>query len=110
MHRTRQLGDVDDLGARHLVLELHDPALDKALPVAGRVVFGVFGQIAVVSRLGDGADDGRPVDGLQALQLLPEPIEAFGRHRDLVHREQRLDPAVEMPNTAASAAAEQSKV
>jgi hypothetical protein len=50
------------------------------------MVFGVFGQITVVARLGDGADDGRPVDGLQPLQLLPEPIVAIGRHRDLVHR------------------------
>ena len=68
-HRARQLGDVDDLGAGDLVLELDDPALDEALPFARRVVFGVLREIAVLARFGDGADDRRPLDGFQPLQL-----------------------------------------
>ena len=85
--RTRQLGDVDHLRPRDFILELDDPAFDKALPVTGGVVLGVFGQVSVVARLGYGADNRRPVNSFQPLQLLPEPIEALGRHRDLVHRE-----------------------
>ena len=37
-----ELGDVDDLGARHAVLDLGDAALDPALAILGGVVFGVF--------------------------------------------------------------------
>src|SRR5271165_61677 len=98
--RTRQLGDVDNLRPCHFILEFDDPAFDKALPVAGRVVLRVFGQISVVASLGDGAANGRPVNGLQPLQLLPEPIEALGRHRDLVHR-RRVRTCCRMSNTAA---------
>src|SRR6516162_7114435 len=105
--RTRQLGNVDDLRPRYLVLKFDHPALDKALPVAGGMIFGVLRQIPMVSSLGDGPDDGRSVDGLQPLQLLPEPIIAIGRHRDLVHRE---GVRILLSNTAESPAAEQSKV
>ena len=42
-----------------------EPALDKALALAGGMVLGVLGQIAMVARLGDGADDRRPIDRLR---------------------------------------------
>src|SRR5205823_14800978 len=42
--RARQFGDVDDLGAGDLVLELGEAALDKALAIAGGVIFRILGQ------------------------------------------------------------------
>jgi hypothetical protein len=50
---ARQAGHVDDLGARDLVLDLGDTALDPALAFLGRVVLGVFRQIAMFARLGN---------------------------------------------------------
>jgi hypothetical protein len=63
------VGDVDDLGVRQLMLQQLDASLDEPLLLAGGVILGVFAQVAVGSRLGDGLDDTRPVFGLQASQL-----------------------------------------
>ena len=54
---ARQLADVDHLGAAKFVLDLGDPALNEALPLAGRLVFGVFRQVAVAARFLDRPDD-----------------------------------------------------
>ena len=57
------VGRVDDLRVGELGLDLGDAALDEALPLLGRVVVGVLGQVAVRARLGDRADHrraGRP--------------------------------------------------
>src|SRR5579883_2085252 len=78
--RARQFRNVDDLRPRDLVFEFDDPTLDKTLAVTSRVIFGVLRQIAVGAGLGNSADDGRPVDGLEPLQLLPQAIVAFSRH------------------------------
>src|SRR5690606_35161527 len=58
-------GWVDDLRVRQRAFEFEDAALDKGLALAGGVVFGVLGQIALGACLGDGIDDFGPVDGLQ---------------------------------------------
>ena len=84
-HRVAlQLGDVDDLGARQLVLELGDAALVQALRLLGRMVFGVLGQVAMRARLGDRLDDAWALDLLALFQLLFELGVTPGGHRDLV--------------------------
>src|SRR4029077_5162884 len=57
-HLAGEFRDVDDFGARDLVLELHHAAFDEALALARRVVFGIFGDVALLARLGDRPDDG----------------------------------------------------
>src|SRR5262249_23509868 len=79
---ARQLGNVDHLGARDLVLELHEATLDEALALACRVVLGILGDVAVVARLGNLLDDRRPIDALDSLQLFLETVESVSRHRD----------------------------
>src|SRR5690606_30719982 len=64
-----QRGHVDHLRVRELALELLDAALDEALLLARGVVFRVFLQVAVRTRLGDRIDDGRTLDALQLFQL-----------------------------------------
>ena len=63
----------------------HQPAFDKALPLARRVVFGVFRQVAVGARLGDRADDRRPLDRFEPLYFLLQPGIPLGGHREPVH-------------------------
>src|SRR5687767_8605245 len=58
---VRQRSRVDDLRIREPLLDLLDAALDEALLLARGVVLGVLRKVAVRARLGDGADDGRPV-------------------------------------------------
>src|SRR5262245_20626499 len=82
---ARELADVDDLGARDLVLELGDAALDEALALAGRVVFRVLREIAMLAGLGDLPNHGRPLVQPQVLQLLFQALEAVGGHWDFVH-------------------------
>src|SRR6185436_11711251 len=55
-------------------------------PLARGVILGVLGEIAVLARLRDRADDGRALDRLQLLQLFYQTAIAVGGHRDLVHR------------------------
>ena len=76
---------IDHLRPRDLVLKLRHAALDEGLPVAGRMVFGILGQVPVLARLGNRPHDGRPLDRLQPAQLLLHPAIAFRRHRHLVH-------------------------
>src|SRR5690606_37794616 len=64
-----QLGHVDDLGAADLVLDLGDLALDPALALLGRVILGVFGQVAVGARFGDRGDHRGALHRLELLQL-----------------------------------------
>src|SRR6185312_11607510 len=73
-------------GARDFILELHHPAFDEALALARRVIFGVFGDIALLARFRDRADDGRAVDGLKSLQLLLQTAVAAGGHRNFRHK------------------------
>ena len=73
---------VDDLGSRQLVFELADAGLDVALLVLGRVVLGVFLQVAMCAGDLDFLGDFVAVRGLQALQLVVEPVVACLGHRD----------------------------
>jgi hypothetical protein len=59
-----------------IALKLLDAALDEALLFARGVVFGVLGQVAMLARLGDGADDGRTVHRLQLLQFGIQRVKA----------------------------------
>ena len=49
------------------------------------MVFGVFGQIAMLARLGNGADDSGAFHAFQLLQLFVQSDEAGTGHRDLFH-------------------------
>ena len=67
--RAGQLGDVDHLGALQHVLELDDAALVVRLRLLGRMIFGVFREVAVGARLGDRLDDARALDLLAMREL-----------------------------------------
>src|SRR6266568_9138538 len=84
-HRAGQFRDVDDLGARDLVLQFHDAAFDEALAFARRMVLGVLREIAVIARLGNRSDDRRTIDRFEPLQFFLEAVVALRRHRNLFH-------------------------
>src|SRR6478609_11788193 len=65
-----QLGDVDDVGARKLVLQLGDAAFVVGLLFLGGVIFCVLRQIAMGARLRDVLDDARTLHLLALLQLI----------------------------------------
>ena len=62
-------GGVDDLRAGKLAFHFLDAAFDEALAVLGGFVFGVFAQIALRARLGNGVDDFGAVFGFEAVQF-----------------------------------------
>ena len=70
---------------RELGLDVADARFNEALALLCRVVFGVFGDVAVQASLADRAHDRRPLDGLEALQLRPESLRAGGGHRVPFH-------------------------
>ena len=76
---------VDDLGQRQDALQLLDAAFDKALAFARGMVFGVFRQVAMFARFGDGADDRRPFDRLELFQFIVQRAVACARHRYFFH-------------------------
>jgi cytochrome d ubiquinol oxidase subunit II len=82
-----QLADVDDVGARQLVVEFADASLDEALLLLGGVILGVFRKIAVRPRLGNGRNDIGPLHGFQHLEFSLKGGMAFGSHRNAFHRE-----------------------
>jgi hypothetical protein len=77
---------IDHLGPAEDRFEFLDPPLDEALLFAGGMIFGVLGQVAMCAGLGDGLDDGRPVDRLQLTQLGIKRVEPCPRQGDLFHR------------------------
>ena len=54
-----QLGYVDHVGARELVLKLGDAALVERLLLLGGMIFGILRQVAVRARVGDLLNDAR---------------------------------------------------
>ncbi len=67
--RAGKLGDVDHLGALEHVLQFDDAALVMGLGFLGRMIFGVFRQVAVRARLRDRLDDARALHLLAGLKL-----------------------------------------
>ena len=63
-------GRVDDLGGRELALNFLNTAFNEALAVFGRVVLGVFAEVALGARFGNGVDHARTLDGFQSVQFL----------------------------------------
>src|SRR5215510_9610404 len=84
---------VDDLGVSHFRFELDDPPLDEALLLAGGVVLGVLGEVAVGSRLGDGLGDGMPVHALEPVELVTQPLVAEARHRRALYGHAFSEPS-----------------
>jgi hypothetical protein len=60
--------------------------LDLALALLGRVIFGIFRQIAVGAGFLDRVDDLRPLDRFQVPDLGLELLIALGQHRHLIDR------------------------
>jgi hypothetical protein len=63
------------LRSGELAFDFLDAAFDEALAVFGGVVFGVFAQVTLRARFGNGADDFGAVFGFEAVQL---GLELFG--------------------------------
>ena len=78
----RQGGDVDDVGVAQFVFQLADAAFDEALLFAGGVVFGVFFEVAVCTRLGNGFDNARAFFAFQFFQFGAQSLLAFFGHGD----------------------------
>src|SRR3981081_733495 len=80
-----ELADVDDIGARKLVLQLGDTAFVVGLFFLGGVILRVLRKVAMRARLGDMLDDARTLHRLALLQFdLKRGITAR-RHRNLFH-------------------------
>jgi hypothetical protein len=80
-----ELRNVDDLGARELVLELGDRALVQRLLFLRGMILGVLGQIAVRPRLRDLLDDARPFDLLAVLEIFLQHLMSCSSHRNLLN-------------------------
>ena len=76
---------VDHVRVGELGLDVADACLDEALALLGRVIFRVFRDIAVQSRLADRAHDRRPLHGFQLLQLGFKPLRAGDGHGMSAH-------------------------
>src|SRR5450631_4583217 len=80
-----ELADVDNVGARKLVLQLGDPAFIMGLLFLGGVILRILRKVAMRARLGDMLDDARTIHRLALLQFnLEGGITARG-HRNLFH-------------------------
>ena len=81
----RKLGEVDDFGARKLVLQIHHAALDEGLTVLGGMIFGVLRKITMGARLRDHLDDGVALDSFQLLEFVLQGLVAGSRHGNAFH-------------------------
>src|SRR5688572_557017 len=77
--------DVDDLRIRELRFDVADPRFHEALLLLGRVVLGVFFQVAVCARGCDCRSDLRALLDLQPAKLLLELRGAARRQGHLAH-------------------------
>ncbi|MCY1539141.1 hypothetical protein D9M68_747130 [compost metagenome] len=73
------------MGIGKRAFKLGNPALDKALALASCIVLGVFRQIALRARLGDGVNHGGTFHGFQPLELFLQALgpahgQRNGRH------------------------------
>ena len=78
------------MGGGQRGLEFLDAALDEALLLARGVVLGVFLQVAVRARLGDGLDDARALLALEAFQFLAQALGALLGHGSTIHASSSL--------------------
>src|SRR5215831_1120984 len=83
---ARQLRNIDDFGARKLILQLRDAALIERLLFFRGMVFGVLRQIAVRTCVGNLLNDTRTLNLLAMLEFVFQNGIARRRHRYLVHR------------------------
>ncbi len=79
---TIQLGDINHLRARQLVLDLGQPAFNPALPVLGSMIFGIFRKIAMLTRLRNRLNHRRAFSRFQVLHFFVEGFETVGGHRN----------------------------
>ena len=100
---ARQGGRIDHQRTRQSVLKVGEHCLDLALAFLGRMIFGVFAQIAMRARFLDRIDDPRPLE-FEPLDLVGHGAEAFFQHRHLVARHGRYPFAKPAPAPALQAA------
>src|SRR6056297_2147439 len=86
LDRARQARGVDHLGEAEDALDLLEATLDEGLLLLGGMILGILAEIAMLARLGDGADDGGALDRLEVLELLFQRFVTGGCHRYLFHR------------------------
>src|SRR5712664_857933 len=80
-----QLADVDNIGARKLVLQLGDTAFVVGLLFLRGVILRVLRKVAMRARLGDMLDDARTLHRLALLQFDLKCGITAGGHRNLFH-------------------------
>ncbi len=92
--------------AAEYLFEFANATFIQALRFLGRVILGIFRQIAMSARLGDRRDDARALVLLAPAQFLLQRFEPVGCHRDLVHRNR---PFVQMARRQGRSRAGQAK-
>jgi hypothetical protein len=90
-----QRGRIDDLDRGDDFLQFGDAALDEGLAFSGGMVFGVLREIAVRARFRDLADDRRTLSRLEVAELVCQPFQAWGGHRELLHDTPSFDGPVQ---------------
>src|SRR4030067_568428 len=67
---------INYLRATQFEFQLDDTPFDERLSLLCRVIFGIFRQIALRSRFGDGVDHLRTLYRLEVMQLLAQQLSA----------------------------------
>src|SRR3546814_20940305 len=93
-----EAGDVDHLGAGDLVLPLGHAHFDEALAFARGVVFRVIGEVAVLARFGDGANDLGARRRLEITQLFFPAGENARRHGYIIAPVRKPSPQTGRPS------------
>ncbi len=84
------MGRIDDLRVGELAFHFDNAPFDEALPFLGGIVFGVFGQISVRTRLLDGGDHLGPLHRLELMQFAAQQFGALHGQWNLVHHSEPL--------------------
>src|SRR3954471_6716598 len=71
---------IDDLRVGELAFDLGDTALDEPGALAGGVVFGILGEVAMRARLADGLRVCGSLDRLQAVEFAAQQISSAPGH------------------------------
>ena len=81
-----EFAHIDDVSAADLVLELAQAPFDETLAFARSVILGIFREVAMFTRLGNGADNRWPLYRLQMSEFFFQTGIAVRCHRNSLHR------------------------
>ena len=82
---ARQGRGVNHLYGGDNLLQFGDAAFDEGLTIACRVILGVFAEVAVAARFGDGANDRGPLSAFQRLEFFLKSFQTGRGHREFLH-------------------------